>query len=494
MGYGNGYPLFNYYAVFPYFIGALISFITGFIWAAKLLFLIPILTGAVSMYLLAKETFNKNAAILASLLYSYAPFKALDTYVRGDVAESFAMAIVPLIIYFCLKLIKNGGGKNAIGISLSVAAFLTSHNIMTVLFSPVIFLLLCYFLFSQKGKNFLLLLISFAIGIGLAAFFVLPAFFEKNLVQIDNLIRLELDFRAHFVTLKQLFLDRSWGYGASTIGDNDTISFQIGWPYWWLAVISVIVFIFNLLTKRKSVNYLVALLFIIFLFSVFMTHVRSAFIWEGIEILKFVQFPWRFLSVTVFSISLLGGYLIYSLKESYGKYILIVLAILTVILNFTYFKPEKFYFDINDQKKLTGELWEQQQKAAILDYLPQTAVQPREQAKDVSIVRSGKAVVEKLNNKSNRWDFKTTVEEKALIEVPVFDFPVWKVWVNGKEVEISNKNYPGRISINLQPGQYLVEGKFTNTSIRSFANAISLISTLLLLGFIFYGKIGKIKS
>ncbi len=31
MGYGNGFPLFNYYGVFPYYLGAILSFIFGFI-------------------------------------------------------------------------------------------------------------------------------------------------------------------------------------------------------------------------------------------------------------------------------------------------------------------------------------------------------------------------------------------------------------------------------------------------------------------------------
>ena len=40
MGYGNGYPLFNYYNVFPYYIGVIASYILGFIGSAKFLFLI----------------------------------------------------------------------------------------------------------------------------------------------------------------------------------------------------------------------------------------------------------------------------------------------------------------------------------------------------------------------------------------------------------------------------------------------------------------------
>src|SRR5258708_5359335 len=42
MGYGNGFPLFNYYSVFPYYIGGLLSYVFGYIISAKILFFIPL--------------------------------------------------------------------------------------------------------------------------------------------------------------------------------------------------------------------------------------------------------------------------------------------------------------------------------------------------------------------------------------------------------------------------------------------------------------------
>lgn len=490
MGYGNGYPLFNYYSVFPYYIGAILSFVFGFVVSAKILFLIPIILSAISMYLLANAIFGKYPAIMASVLFTFAPYKALDTYVRGAVSENFAVAIIPLVFFFGLKLTSTKEIKYLVSFSLSLAIFLTSHNIMTLLFIPVLVIFIAYNLFLNKWTNWQTILKSFLIGVGLSAFFVFPAYFEKNLVQIDNLIRLDLNFRAHFVTISQLFFDRFWGYGASAIGEADTISFQIGWPYWWIVGLSFILFLVNLIFKRKF-DLQIFFLFLVFLISIFMTHVRSAFIWERIEVLKFVQFPWRFLAVSIFSSSLIGAYLIYSINTAYTKYLLVFLVIFTIALNFSFFQPKEFYKDMDDSKKLSGVLWQEQQKAAILDYLPQTAVQPRESASIIPIIRSGKAEVEALKNKSNRWEFKIKVFEPSLVEVPVFDFPVWKVWANGKNMEISNNNYPGRIAIFLEKGDYLVNGKLTDTPIRFISNTITVVSVVLLLVIIFYGKYKK---
>ncbi len=481
MGYGNGYPLFNYYNVLPYYIGAISSFLVGYILAAKLLFAIPLVLGAFSIYILAKEIFGKGPAILATVLFSFAPYKALDIYVRGAVAESFAMAIIPFTFYYALRLIKQGNIKYLTGFCVTLALFLISHNIMTLLFLPVLFVFILFYLVQEKWKNIAYVILALSLGIGLSAFFVFPAYLEKNLVQIDNLIKLDLNFRAHFVTLDQLFFNRFWGYGASSSGTNDTISFQAGWPHWWIVIGALVLFLFNLIRKRKVSDLLPLVLIVIFLFSVFMTHIKSAFVWEKIEILKFTQFPWRFLSVATFAASLIGAYTLQALKGS--KKILFFLIVLTVVLNWSFFKPGKFYTEMNDRKKLSGIFWEEQQRAAVLDYLPKTATQPREVAPNIPQVVLGKAVIENFENRSNRWKFKTQVSGSSTIEVPVFDFPGWEVWINSKKADYSSNNVLGRISINFdKAGNYLVEGKFKDTTIRQVSNLVSVISFGVLIG------------
>ena len=488
MGYGNGYPLFNYYAVFPYYIGAIFSFILGYINAAKLLFAIPLFLGSISMYLLSKEFFGKWAGLLSSALFTLAPYHALDLYVRGDVAESFAMSLIPFCFFFSYKIIKENKKSDALGLSLSLAFFLTSHNIMTVLFMPVLFIFCIFWLFIQKSKNVFLLLISFILGIGMSAFFVIPAYFEKNLVQIDNLIRLDLNFRAHFTTINQLLFDRTWGYGSSVPGAGDTISFQLGWPHWWLAILALL-FFFNFKSK-KSFRFFGVLMFLIFGFSSFMTHIVSAFIWERVEILKFTQFPWRFLSVSVFASALLGGVIVFSFKENYKKYCAIFLIVLTTLLNWNYFKPDKFFTTLNDSQKLSGELWDEQRRAAVSDYVPDGALVPTEPAPTKPVVLNGKAKIDDYKLRSNSWKFNASVLEDSKIEIPVFEFENWKVTGNG-QVLTKEVGRIGRIKINLPPGEYKVEGHFENTLIRTVTNLISLFSFIFS---IFLFKIWKNKN
>ena len=476
MGFGNGYPLFNFYGPLAYYLGAVVSFLVGYIGAAKVLFLLPLILGGVGMYFLAKEIFGKIPGVISGVLYLFAPYRALDAYVRGAVGESFALAIIPFVFLFTLRLVKEKSRKNFLLATISTFLLFVSHNIMTLLFTPPIIVWIVFWLYKEKWKGFKLPFVSLILAFGLASFFVLPAFFEKGLVQTDALIRAELDFRAQYVKVSQLFVDRSWNYGGSQPKASDTISYQIGWPMWWLVVASLFVTFFS---KRKKKLALFSLLILFFSFSVFMTHNRSAPIWELIKILAYVQFPWRFLSIAVFSASLVGGYLVSFFD---GKSLIIVstgLVVITVLLNWQYFRPEHFYYGLTDTEILSGQNFVDQQKGALLDYLPKTALEPRELAPKDPYVASGSATITNFVNKSGSWEFKVKAEEESTVEVPVFDFPGWKVFVNGEEFPHAHENILGRIGVDLPVGEFEVSGKFTNTPIRNLGNTITLVSIVL---------------
>lgn len=487
MGYGNGYPLFNFYAPLAYYLGAVASYILGYIGAAKFLFFLPLVFGGVGMYFLAKELFGKIPGLVGAVLFLFAPYRALDSYVRGAVGESFALAIIPFVFFFLLRLIKLKSRKYFVLATILTFLFFVSHNIMTLIFTPLIVIWIIFWLYKEKWNGLKPALLSLGISFGLAAFFLLPAFFEKGLVQTDTLTQAELDFRAQFVKISQLFIDRSWNYAGSQPQSSNTISYQIGWPHWWLVVLSIIAVI---VSKKKKNVILFALLLSIFVFGVFMTHNKSAPIWEFVKILAYVQFPWRFLSVVIFSGSLIGAYFVSLLKARWAVIAAFIIVGSTIILNWQYFRPEHFYYNLTDSELLSGQNFIDQQKGALLDYLPKIALEPRELAPKNPYVISGNTDLSDFVNKSNKWIFTANMQKESKIEVPVFDFPGWKVFVNGKETVHTNDNVLGRIGINLSKGESNIEGRFKNTPIRTLGNTLTGISFAFLI--FIYAKSRKI--
>jgi hypothetical protein len=369
---------------------------------------------------------------------------------------------------------------------------------MTLFFMPFLIIWICYWVLAEKFKAFPRLIFSFLLGIGLAAFFIFPAFVEKDLVRTDTLTSFDLNFRVHFATINQILLDRSWGYGASVLGPSDTISFQVGWPHLGLVLLTIILTFVKTFGVIKSSLFniyervgLISILAFVFLMSIFMMHNKSAFIWESIKILHFSQFPWRFLSIAIFSASLLGGVFVLFFKSNIQRWLVLIIITITVLLNWYYFKPDKFIV-LTDRDKLSGHLWEEQRKGAIFDYLPKSAIEPREAAPNQPIVIEGQSEVSNYLLKSNSWSFNVNVKSPSVIEVPVFDFPHWAVKLNGQKLIHASDNYVGRIEIQLPVGSHQVTGILNNTPIRSISNLITIISAvLLLLIYIHYGKFKK---
>jgi hypothetical protein len=452
MGWGNGYPLFNYYGVFTYYLGGLISFIFNYLVTAKILFGIALVLGSFGMYYFVSSYFKNNlAGFVSAVLYMFAPYKALDIYVRGALGEAMALTIIPFVFWFLYKIFEEPKSKKYfLFFVISLFFFLITHNIMTIVFLPFVLLFAVYLLFKNKFSNLKNLFFGFIISFLLSSFFLIPAFVEKDLVQTESLTRFELDFRANFVGFKQIFLDRSWGYGTSIPGPLGKMNFSAGTIHWIMAVLGSI---FS------------PILGVIFLMSVFMMHNTSSFVWEAVPLLSYFQFPWRFLSLSIFISSILGGVFIYKLNKKYQLLGSVIIVIFTVIFNYSYFKPREYYLVTNEQKT-SGELWEVQQKGALLDYLPKTALEPREKAV---------SNIEGLEIGSDYFKFNVNLDEKKEIEVPVFYFPNWAIYVNGVKIDIRHDNILGRIEFDLEKGGHEVVGKFKNTPIRNIANTLTLI-------------------
>src|SRR3989344_6826795 len=134
------------------------------------------------MYLLGNRLFGKEGGLVSAVLYLFAPYRALDIYVRGAIAESFALALAPLFFYFSLRLIEKASIKNFLAFSFSLAAFLLSHNIMTMIFLPFFIIWIIFWTYTLRLKVIATVFLSIVSSFGLSAFFLLPAFFEKSLV------------------------------------------------------------------------------------------------------------------------------------------------------------------------------------------------------------------------------------------------------------------------------------------------------------------------
>jgi hypothetical protein len=295
------------------------------------------------------------------------------------------------------------------------------------------------------------------------------------------------DYRQHFVDINQLFISNHWGYGSSQLGPNDDLSLSTGIVQWILAVLAIILSIV-MYKKNKRIALMIWVLTALDLIVLFMTHQKSSFVWEKLSLLWWLQFPWRFLSDSVFILAILSASSVYLIRNLKIKYSVMIIALMAVfVLNLSFFQPQR-WLDITDNDKFSGMSWEKQLTISIFDYLPIYAtLPPWQKAPEKPEILEGKAEISNYQKGSNFQKGNISVEEKALIRLPFFDFPGMEVKVNGK---ITNHFYNdcrdqkyclGLVTFNLEKGDYLMEAKIGNTFIRSAGNIISLLAWFLLL-------------
>ena len=496
-GYGYGYPQFNFYAPSVYYLGEIFHLIGfQFIDSLKIVIGMGFILGGVGMFLMVSELFGAFPALIASLLYTYAPFKAQEIYVRGDISEFWATAIFPIIFWAIYKLIKNGGKRYVFWTVISIVSLFFTHVLFSILFLPLIIFWVGYWLIAEKKiKSLAKVLYVIILGLFASASFTLPMLFEKKFVHIETLLGGYFDYRQHFVTIKQLFLSNHWGYGSSTLGPIDDLSLSTGIVQWILGVVSGIFAIFTFKKDRK-ISFLVLFLGLITLVILFLTHQKSSFIWSFFEPLAFLQFPWRFLGIGVFILSFLSGYAVYSFaKFKYGVGVLVLSLVL--FLNFSFFTP-KTWLNVSDNYFLTGEVWQKGLTASIFDYLPIYAVlPPPSQAPKTPEILIGNAEFTDYIKGSNYQTGNLKVTKEARIRLPLFDFPGMKVYLNNQIISHVNNDCSGEpfcmglITFNAPPGSYDFKVQLRNTPIRTIGNIISLVS-LICLGFLLIKKNVKI--
>lgn len=479
MGYQYGYPQFEYYGPLPYYVMTASRFFgLPLLDSVKLGFILPLILGNLAMFLLASSLFGNFGGLLSALAYGYSPYRASDLYSRGAMGETWAFVFLPLILYSLIELFKNQNLKKSALLGLSLALLLITHNISTLIFMPMIALIALAPILSSKGKaNFIKYgLIAVVWGFLMAATFFLPVIFEKGYAHTESLIQGYFNYLAHFVTVKQLFVSTFWGYGSSEIGPTDDLSFFLGPVQLLLLVISMAVIFLNLVKRKTSLSTFIVISSAFFLFvSVFMSHEKSTFIWKIIPVLAYLQFPWRFLVTANFFLCLAAGYFMNYLKPNTRNVLLVILSLLIIFLNVSYFRPREWYH-LTIWEKFSGLSWDKQLTISIFDYLPIYAkFPPAKPAPAYPYAKDAKVSILDFRHRATSFYFRVKSQQDTSLTLPQFDFPGWEVRLDDKIIPHNHDNDLGLISFYLPTGDHQIKAVLKNTPVRLGGDILTLI-------------------
>lgn len=457
LNWGYGHPVMMFLYPLPSYIASGIHFL-GFslVDSTKLVFGLTYILSILTMFLWIKTAWGTLPALVGSVLYGFAPYRFVDMYVRGAIGEHVAFVFMPFVLLGVYK-------KSVLLISFSLAGLILSHNAISIMFLPVVFLyvLYCYLFEHKKSYQFLLMsVIGIIFGFLLSAFFWIPAFFEGKYTLRD--IVTTSDYQNRFVPWN-MFLNPSWKYG----GGNELSKF--------LGFGNIIALLMSFFVYRKYSDkakiFLIANIIIFIISIIFMTSI-SLPLWNNISLLQKFQFPWRLLTLTAFTTSVIGAVSTHFLPKKLQKIFVFCICIIAIVTTIHMWKPKEFksfneqYFtSLYPGTTDTGEsspIW----SVRFMENFPN---------KPYEIVE-GDAVVVTIDRDTTRHLYQITVRTPMTFLENTLYFPGWHVYLDSQEIipEFQNANYRGLMTFEMEPGIHTVQVQFSQTRLRQIADVISV--------------------
>ncbi len=506
-GLGYGLPFFNYREPLPRYL-LLVPVIFGMPVPNALNIVsggLIILTGWGS-YQLTCDVFNdERAGLVAGVAGMTAPYVLIDIYQRGNLPESVALALIPWVLWAFWQTAHSQ--RRALTMLFAAGLWTTlllSHNISVLLFTPFLFLYVALLWLAQRDGDAPLRtgpVLAFVDGLGLSAFYWLPAVFETELVQLGQAISSENNrYDRNF-----LIVTEALGPSAphNPLWLNPQLDIRLGLVLLTLAVIGLCVGWFAYRSWEQRATVLLfgvsAAIYLLFVFPI------SQPIWDVVPLLPFVQFPWRLVGRAALLLAPLAGVAVSGTLTLFEQrwadanlnwlgVLLISWASLMLLgegLTHTY--PEYCFNDpyptINDV-----HAFEQDQLIGLdneASYFPIGVVPLRDsplltdyqnnqqpQRFDPTQVPSTAVVV--ITYRPLGANISVNAPEAFTARYLVYDFPGWQAHINDQLVD-SQPDMNGLLTFDVPEGESRIRVRFSPTPFRWLTIAVSAVSLLGLL-------------
>mgnify|MGYP001048072342 CR=1 FL=1 len=332
--FGYGYPFFTIYAPLATFIGVLFNQMMGLGYEAsvKAVLALSVAGSGLAMYGFVRSFLGRRGGLVAAVAYMVVPYHLVNVFVRAAMAESFALALLPLVLWGFRAAVCRPRLESVIAAGLAFAALMWTSNLVALVFTPALAAYVVALILlearrrgtlggSTAGSTWRALWASetlrsvmapglaLAVGLGLSAAFFVPALVEQGYINKTQWFGEYYNPEQHFVYFNQLF-DPSWGFGISQPGPDDaaqgSLSYQLGAAVTLFALISLALSSRFRPRLRGELRFWGAWLLV----SVFLTLPASVFLWRTVPIVGYAQFPWRYLMLAILPLSILPAALV----------------------------------------------------------------------------------------------------------------------------------------------------------------------------------------
>lgn len=471
--WGNyGYPLgLISYQVTSY-LGGLIQFISGSpVVAYNVLFWLATFFSGVMMYVWVRHHgFSVQAAVLAEVLFMFAPYHLQNIYVRGALPEYVASMFVLMVLLGARRVILRARYGHSL-IMIGVALIMLTHP-MTLVTGGILIVMYTLLLVAVERVSFMTLAsmaISGAFGLIVSMYYTLPLFTQIKYFHYGLMAD---KFRTgQFPSLGELFSPFAPYFGTSHPGPPG-VALRLGTiESLTLAMVGIL----GLLGKLKKHVFILGVFAITGILMVFVLP-PSAPLYQHLSIFNNLQYPWRFLSAISIVIPMLAAFLFHK-YSNLPLYIIAVSLVMLIGVQQAYGK--NFVFTPNNEYQFTVSNLHTKNMAPI--WAGESSEYPFHPEK-IGII-DGTAQISSLRITNGTREFDVDARTPLLMVDYTFFFPGWKVYVDGNEVpiEFQDVRFRGVITYRVPEGKHHVSVTFIPTRDRKWGWLLSGVGILVVL-------------
>lgn len=488
---GYGYPLFLFSFHAPWIIAMpfLLAGI-GVITSVKIVLILGFVLSGIVMYFWLREVFGEEAGFLSGLIYMWTPYRFAKILVGASIGEATVFLFLPLFFWGLWRISKGEARTGILFGSLGISGLVLSH-FMIVPIAAVFAVPFTLFLFIGSRKRALFFKRFFALlllGVVLAAFYLFPLFIYSSDIKAKTMSGgFSTLYENHFVTLKQLIYSK-WGYGPIIHSAKDgEISFQAGLAQWFGVAFSFLIILiwkFKLPPKVAPVVFSSLIAFGLSLF--FMTDASRA-LWKLFHQYIFVDYPWRFLSLTTFAGSIIVGALV-SLLPRFRFPILFLFIAIALFTNRNHIRVNQ-YTDIPLQLYVDSETTTN----TFSEYLPRWS-EVDIGKKPLSILEPKEGVtLGSVQTKTDRIQLSLVSNSPNQVTLNHLYFPGITTFVDTVENQFVRQS-DGRMSVMIPSGLHTLSIQFTPTLLMRISDILTLVGISLWLGLFFHIFFKRVKN
>jgi hypothetical protein len=494
--FGAGEPRFVFYPPLSWMLGGLLGVLLPWTWAGFAYTALALLGAGLSFRAMAAEWMSDEAASLAACIYVVNPYMLFVAYERAAQAELLAAVWIPLLVLYGLR--KTG---SAIPLALVVATLWLTNAPGAVMGTYFLALLVAVAAIEERRWRLVgRAAAGTALGLGVAAFWLVPALYEKRWVEIwraiGPLMRVEDSFLFGFVNLAQVPAEERFD-----VRYHNHVLGMVSWVGVALLAATAVAAALTWRKKRSGLWWpLVTMAAVIALLQFRWSDIA----WRVAPELRYLQFPWRCLLVLGLALAglvgLAAGRIDGSLKARRVRHLtVIVLACGMAALAATVFWQP---CDEEDNVRAQVATFYDSGFAGTDEYTPRGAenddIQPG--LPPVRVLRTADGDEGPLNPDQDTWtptpanEVPATVrtetwggeQRAAVVTSPqpgyavlrLMDYPAWRVTVNGEPMPMGARIHreDGLTVIPVKAGETRIVAQWAATPDEWAGRAISLLA------------------